>query len=63
MIKNDDIVCVAVSGGTDLLALIHILDQMSKNNNFRLTVITICEGLPEYQKEVEGIVVARDSID
>ena len=56
MIKNDELVCVAVSGGKDSLALLHILDQMSKNHNFRLQVITIDEGIPGYRNEALEIV-------
>ncbi len=56
MINNDELVCVAVSGGKDSLALLHILDQMSKNHNFRLQVITIDEGIPGYRNEALEIV-------
>ena len=56
MIKNDELVCVAVSGGKDSLALLHILEQMSKNHNFRLQVITIDEGIPGYRNEALEIV-------
>lgn len=56
MINNDELVCVAVSGGKDSLALLHILDKMSKNHNFRLEVITIDEGIPGYRNEALEIV-------
>ena len=56
MIKNDELVCVAVSGGKDSLALLHILEKMSKNHNFRLQVVTIDEGIPEYRNEALEIV-------
>ena len=56
MIKNDELVCVAVSGGKDSLALLHILEKMSKNHNFRLKVVTIDEGIPEYRNEALEIV-------
>ena len=56
MIKNDELVCVAVSGGKDSLALLHILKKMSKNHNFRLEVITIDEGIPGYRNEALEIV-------
>ena len=56
MIKNDELVCVAVSGGKDSLALLHILVKMSKNHNFRLKVITIDEGIPGYRNEALEIV-------
>ena len=56
MIKNDELVCVAVSGGKDSLALLHIIEQMSKNHNFRLEVVTIDEGIPGYRNEALEIV-------
>ena len=56
MIKNDELVAVAVSGGKDSLVLLHILDKMSKNHNFRLEVITIDEGIPGYRNEALEIV-------
>ena len=56
MIKNDDLVCVAVSGGKDSLALLQILNQMSKTHNFRINAITVDEGIPGYRDEALGIV-------
>lgn len=56
MIKNDELVCVAVSGGKDSLALLHILEKMSKNHNFKLEVVTIDEGIPGYRNEALEIV-------
>lgn len=56
MIKNDELVCVAVSGGKDSLVLLHMLDQMSKNHNFRIEVVTIDEGIPDYRNEALEIV-------
>jgi len=56
MIKNDELVCVAVSGGKDSLALLHILEKMSKNHNFRLEVVTIDEGITGYRNEALEIV-------
>ncbi len=56
MIKNDELVVVAVSGGKDSLVLLHILDKMSKNHNFRIKVITIDEGIPGYRNEALEIV-------
>jgi len=56
MIKNDDLVCVAVSGGKDSLALLQILNQMSKTHNFRINAITVDEGIPGYRDEALDIV-------
>ena len=56
MIKNDELVCVAVSGGKDSLALLHILNQMAKSHNFRIKAITIDEGIPGYRDEALNIV-------
>jgi uncharacterized protein (TIGR00269 family) len=56
MIKNDDVVCVAVSGGKDSLALLHVLNKMSKTHNFRIKVITIDEGIQGYRNEALEIV-------
>jgi len=56
MIKNNELVGVAVSGGKDSLALLHILHQMSKTHNFRIKAITIDEGIPGYRDEALEIV-------
>lgn len=56
MIQNGELVCVAVSGGKDSLALLHILSKMSKNHNFKIHAITIDEGIPGYRDEALGIV-------
>lgn len=56
MIKNNDLVAVAVSGGKDSLVLLDILHQMSKSHNFRIHVITIDEGIPGYRNEALEIV-------
>jgi len=56
MIKNDELVCVAVSGGKDSLALLQILNQMSKTHNFRINAITVDEGIPGYRDEALNIV-------
>jgi cytoplasmic tRNA 2-thiolation protein 1 len=56
MIKNDELVAVAVSGGKDSLVLLHILEKMSKNHNFRIKVITIDEGIPGYRDEALEII-------
>lgn len=56
MIKNDELVCVGVSGGKDSLALLDILNQMSQSHNFRIKAITIDEGIPGYRDEALKIV-------
>ncbi len=56
MIKNNDLVSVAVSGGKDSLVLLEILNQMSKTHNFKIQVITIDEGIPNYRDEALEIV-------
>jgi len=56
MIENDDLVCVAVSGGKDSLALLHILNQMTKTHNFQIKAITIDEGIEGYRNEALEIV-------
>ena len=56
MIQNGELVCVAVSGGKDSLALLHVLSKMAKNHNFRIHAITIDEGIPGYRDEALGIV-------
>jgi uncharacterized protein (TIGR00269 family) len=56
MIQNGELVCVAVSGGKDSLALLDVLSKMSKNHNFRIHAVTIDEGIPGYREEALGIV-------
>ena len=56
MIRNDEIVAVAVSGGKDSLALLKIMNQMAANHNFRIKAITIDEGIPGYRNEALEIV-------
>jgi len=56
MIKNNELVCVAVSGGKDSLALCNVLHKMSKTHNFRMKVITIDEGIPNYRDEALELV-------
>lgn len=56
MIKNDDLVCVAVSGGKDSLVLLQILEKMSQTHNFKIKAITIDEGITGYREEALGIV-------
>lgn len=56
MIQNNELVCVAVSGGKDSLALLHVLSKMAENHNFRIHAITIDEGIPGYRDEALDIV-------
>jgi uncharacterized protein (TIGR00269 family) len=56
MIQNGELVCVAVSGGKDSLALLHVLSKMSKNHNFRIHAVTIDEGIEGYRDEALEIV-------
>jgi len=56
MIKNDELVAVAVSGGKDSLALLKIIHEMELTHNFRIKVITIDEGIPGYRDEALEIV-------
>jgi len=58
MIKNNDLVAVAVSGGKDSLALLNIINQMAATHNFRIKAITIDEGIPGYRNEALEIVQA-----
>ena len=56
MIKNNELVCVAVSGGKDSLVLLDVLNKMSKTHNFRLFAVTIDEGIKGYRDEALKIV-------
>ncbi|KER06101.1 PP-loop domain containing protein [Marine Group I thaumarchaeote SCGC AAA799-E16] len=56
MIKNNELVAVAVSGGKDSLALLKIIYEMSSSHNFRIKAITIDEGIPGYRNEALEIV-------
>jgi len=56
MIKNNELICVAVSGGKDSLVLLDVLNKMSKTHNFRLFAITIDEGIKGYRDEALKIV-------
>ena len=56
MIRGGDLVAVAVSGGKDSLALLHVLDQMSRPHGFKIRAVTIDEGIPGYRDEALGIV-------
>jgi uncharacterized protein (TIGR00269 family) len=56
MIKNDELVAVAVSGGKDSLALLNIMNKMAANHNFRIKAITIDEGIHGYRDEALELV-------
>jgi len=56
MIKNNDLVCVCVSGGKDSLVLLDILNKMSKTHNFKIFAVSIDEGIPGYRDEALKIV-------
>ena len=56
MIKNDDLVCVGVSGGKDSLVLLDTLKKMSQSHNFKIIAVTIDEGIPGYRDEALDIV-------
>ena len=56
MIKNNELVAVAVSGGKDSLALLKIMQNMSSTHNFKIKVITIDEGIQGYRNEALEIV-------
>ena len=56
MIRNNELVAVAVSGGKDSLALLKIIHEMSLSHNFRIKAITIDEGIPGYRNEALEIV-------
>ena len=58
MIKHNELVAVAVSGGKDSLALLNIINQMATTHNFRIKAITIDEGIPGYRNEALEIVQA-----
>lgn len=56
MIRSGELVCVAVSGGKDSLALLHVLSQMAENHDFEIHAVTVDEGIPGYREEALGIV-------
>ena len=51
MIRYGDRIAVAVSGGKDSLALLHILNMLSKEHDNELIAITIDEGISNYREE------------
>ena len=64
MIKNNDLVCVGVSGGKEALVLLDTLKKMSQSHNFKIIAVTIDEGIPGYRDEALDIVKSFcDKID
>jgi len=56
MIKHNELVAVAVSGGKDSLVLLKIIKEMLQTHSFRIMAITIDEGIPGYRNEALEIV-------
>ena len=56
MVKYNELVAVAVSGGKDSLALLKIIHEMASTHNFKIIAITIDEGIPGYRNEALEIV-------
>ena len=56
MIKHNELVAVAVSGGKDSLALLKIINEMALTHSFKIKAITIDEGIPGYRNEALDIV-------
>ena len=56
MIEYGHKVCIGVSGGKDSLALLYILNKMSKTHHFKIEAATIDEGIPGYRNEALEIV-------
>ncbi len=51
MMKRNDHVCVAVSGGKDSLVLLYILNKISNKLNCNINAVTIDEGISGYREE------------
>ena len=51
LIEKGDYVGVAVSGGKDSTALLHILNKLAKKNNFKIVGIAIDEGIKGYRDQ------------
>lgn len=56
MIKHNELVAVAVSGGKDSLALLKIINEMALTHSFQIIAVTIDEGIPGYRNEALEIV-------
>lgn len=54
LIEEGDRIAVAVSGGKDSYALLHLLDQLRRRApiNYELIAVNVDAGFPDYQKEV-----------
>jgi len=56
MIRNNDQICVGVSGGKDSLALLHVMKKISEKHTFKIIPVMIDEGIPGYRNEALKIV-------
>ncbi|MEX0567896.1 MAG: TIGR00269 family protein [Candidatus Njordarchaeota archaeon] len=56
MLKHDDVIAVAVSGGKDSLALLYVLDKIEKKYNTEIVIIHVDEGIKDYSEYSEPIV-------
>ena len=56
MIGRGQRVAVAVSGGKDSLALLHVLAGMARSHSFEIRAVTIDEGISGYREEALDIV-------
>jgi len=56
MIRYGEKIAVGVSGGKDSLVLLHILNKIANQNNYKLIAITIDEGIEGYRNESLSIV-------
>jgi cytoplasmic tRNA 2-thiolation protein 1 len=57
MLKFNDKLAIAVSGGKDSLTLLHVLTKMNKKNpQSTLVAITVDEGIQGYRDEAQTII-------